>query len=402
MNTDRRKPNERLRIMAYDKLIEIRKRLQENKFRPQASLIWLDENEKRKSHTLWKWLEYASRFGIDVYAPMPGKESIFQRWDRYHSPFFLLRARLGLHSYDDYQRAGDFIHEHKITGADVNAYIDLVCANIDLASELDALDPEKEKTSIRTTWRHRRALRKTGLHDGTVTKEKADLFFAQYGTSYEQLLRELNHPLECTSAVFQTLSRWRHADALLIFPLRGQLFNYYIARGMAEEMRRNDPTVNLRIRTMQTARFEYESNSTTWNAGTQFLKMQAERLLHTTPKEIIVMDLMDTGATQGYIKEAFAAHGRTISNFASVGERQVIHALGFAMSPNEILAKTATGQAIPHQNAAQLPKDTAWYTRYGTNSPEQCRSRLEFVREMLFIFGRIYFYLRTRDTMKAQ
>ena len=374
---------------VHEKLLEMRTGLQKNKL-PSGMLFWNTEENKHKITALSNLIDKAYCSFIDTTMPLRGRDAPVPMFEKDGHDKLILLNKWAAGKDCDALEAQTIAKE--LTGEEVNEYIDRVCVNIDLAIAMGLCDTTTEPTSLRELWHRRKILRQTGLSDGTVTEEKADKYFAQFGTTYKKLLRNMNFTnRDDFTRLYHILDQWKHEDALLLFPLRGQLFNYFVAKGIADEMQKEDATINLRIRTIQTSS-EANENGMRHDASV-FLQQQTQALLRSNPKHIVVVDYILSGRTNKQIADAFARFGRTIDDTPQVSEDQILHLLGLTIPVSLLVVKTATGQTMPQPHALKLPKYTTWHML----SPEKEYCNIAPVKEVLMIFGRIHQHLRAEE-----
>jgi len=235
--------------------------------------------------------------------------------------------------------------------------------------------------------KRRRELNKLGLKGGIVTKEKAEAYFTQrFGASYTQIERSFFEQNRTLTFLLASIFGYNGNNLIILFPLRGTLFLYYVVKGFLEEAKRFGRAKNIKCLTIRTStRKDFVVDLS--------IKEQIETILHKYPSfAFCVFDYVGAGNTTGKLKKCFAEEGYPMKIIESPREHQQIEIFGEMISPKEILLKK-TGSTeispISHGTRKIFPKGA----RPTDNLFGQQSASMGFVKEVLTTFGRTYYHI---------
>jgi hypothetical protein len=214
---------------------------------------------------------------------------------------------------------------------------------------------EKRKTKSQKDLRERaKELRSIGIKGKKreINIEDIDAFFMQrFGRSYSELLGLFKDVKKICAPIKHFFGLKDHA---VIFPLTGQLFNYYVAKGILQEMQRFEnkkgPILLTLVTMAEIYHYSFDSNGhyeTDYKKTRMIqegLKKQIEKIIKKHKLESIsVIDKFVLQRTIDQIRDQFKKYNVPLNRTTNVDEHQIIG----RMVPFELINKSLSGKAIP-------------------------------------------------------
>lgn len=296
---------------------------------------------------------------------------------------------------------------------------------------------KKQKKTLAELFRRRRQLRSLGLKGSKkIRREAADIyFFKNFHLIYNDLLLQLGWSAGIIKEhLLKYASRPGH---LVLFPLLGSMFNYYVAKGIHQEMLRAGLGKDLKLLTIQTPPagntrvLGYDPKIV--QASEVYLNKQVELILKKNKAHTFsVLDFKSQGETIGRITRAFEQRGVNYLGYDDPREHHIIdltpaaernyfkkrldeldnlysEALGaknyqltkelmeemdrcnkYRITSKSLFVKTLTGKVIPISHLKEMQEKPA--LNYLEEDQEQ-KAKIGFIKELLIAFGRVFYYL---------
>jgi len=244
--------------------------------------------------------------------------------------------------------------------------------------------------------RRHRALKKLGLKGkGKVTVESAEEFFLDmYGMSYKELQKKLgpeerfkkDTPLLLLGFLHGVKDEKKH---VILFPLAGMLFIYYMARGILYEMQSEGLAKGISLYTVQTAAMtlNYDADRYDKSALQDYTRLQLKKIIKRSgAKSISVVDEIALGRTLSLIREVAAENAVPLIHIIDAYHGGNLPGM---ISPRDVVLKQKHGKVIPlsHARKMDIPKDTSY--RFFLEHSDAFS--IGYVKELLFYFGRVYY-----------
>jgi hypothetical protein len=261
----------------------------------------------------------------------------------------------------------------------------------ELSDRSAPISPETRETKKAAELRKRaKGLKKLGLKGDikNITKEKAEKFFLnRFYVRYSNI--ERTYRRTGNSVARDVLEVNQNKNHLLLFPLNGALFSYFIAKGMLQEMQRNGLAKNVVVLTIQlNTRVSGEENrAIEEEAKRKFLDEQLQSIFKKHKvSSVTVLDEVAGRRTVRYLTDAFKRYNIDLDyvNTSDLSFHSISDSLKLAiLSTYDLMKKDLTGKARPisHQES---------YKRLQS-------ARVGWAKELLTTFGRVYYYLGKRS-----
>lgn len=292
--------------------------------------------------------------------------------------------------------------------------------------------PEKKrKRTLAELFQRRKQLRKLGLKgSGKIRREAADIyFFKNFNVLYGDLLPRFGWSASVIKK--HLLKHATRSGHLVLFPLLGSLFNYYMAKGIHQEMLRVGLGRGLKLLTIQTPPSSLGLVSDKEiKAGEAYLNEQVEAILKKNKAYTIsILDFRSRGRTIDRITWSFLRKGIRFLGYNDPGEHQTIdftpaeqrnnqrkrlahlddlysgalyaEDLDLAgkvakerdrctVKPAFLFIKTMSGKVFPLSHLKEMQEKPPFV--FPLDEKEQ-QARIGFIKELLIAFGRVYYYL---------
>lgn len=270
-----------------------------------------------------------------------------------------------------------------------------------------------------------------------ISFDKADSFFERrYKTTYVQLLRDIS--FRTMEDISKYLTEHAGESRLVLFPTLGSIFNYYVARGILNEIRiqraKKGLHTNLRLATIDNAGNEVGAGKITdteviarglnpldnstlntefYNWRINYAKEQIKHMVDVAeqetgikPRSITIVDTFGgSGTTYNIIVNGAEKLGLSLHRFVGATERQNLSFDGQNISGNDLFLKTTTGKVYPLYQLHNMKTDTIDKMRqyraprfdinldYIRRHNAIDKRKISRIKEMLFYFGRIFYLL---------
>ncbi|MEK6969417.1 MAG: hypothetical protein AABW48_03240 [Nanoarchaeota archaeon] len=297
--------------------------------------------------------------------------------------------------------------------------------------------PEKKQKKTLAELFRRRQLRTLGLKGSKkIRRETADIyFFKNFHLVYNDLLLQLGWS---AGVIKKHLLKYASPpDHLVLFPLLGSLFNYYVAKGIHQEMLRGGLGKGLKLLTIQPPPAAYDDEEKSSKEAIIYLNEQVKLILKKNKADTFtILDFSSRGGTIDRISRAFQREGIHYRGYDDPKEHQEINLTPAAernnlkkrleqlddlrheafiakdykleieiqteidrckkyrIRPTSLFVRTRRGKIIPLSHLQEMQEKPKLYSTVfpSGEAPEQT-ARISFIKELLIAFGRVYYYL---------
>ncbi len=231
-------------------------------------------------------------------------------------------------------------------------------------------------------------LAKTRINKTEISLDEVRSFFKYLGADFDQLSENFHQFYLLKIADF--LKDYYVTKELVLFPLTGSLFNYYISRGILSqiELSRNIKS-RMRLRTIKTYRDDYRPEQN-FNLVDEQVKKLIEK---TDPAYFSIIDFVSSGGTVDLIKQIFKSTNVKFHTTISITEHQSFDFKGKRVNIHSFITKEYDRNSDELEiDSLRIPNSHKPLSYIITQNIDPS-NRMGDVKELLFYFGRFFYAL---------
>lgn len=229
-----------------------------------------------------------------------------------------------------------------------------------------------------------------------------NFFKKRYGVSYTDLVERMKPSLKNIGSYLKEHS---HEDCVVLFPMRGSVFNYYVARGILNQIRLENAKLGKQTRIrLYTINVAADSNNP--NTMSEYVTLQLAKIFgNRMPARVAMFDIVDVGRVTNVMKQGLQNLRVPEETFDIVrvsGDQNISKYSRTFLMPQTLFAKTGSGKVYPRTHISNLPDELANERSYHheyksiknvSDDGPLLYERIGDIREMLFYLGRAYYRL---------